>query len=72
MRKGVTYKFNIVNLIKPESSYNQGMKPLFYSKKEAGAIDSQGIGWYRDGSNICYYQNQLKKKGGGNFYTLSF
>lgn len=31
MKKGVTYKFNIVNLIKPESSYNQGMKPLFYS-----------------------------------------
>jgi len=39
MKKGVTYKFNIVNLVKPESSYNQGMKPLFYSKKEAAAND---------------------------------
>lgn len=29
------YKFNIINLIKPDSSYNQGMKPLLYSKKEA-------------------------------------
>ena len=37
MRKGVNYKFNIVNLLKPDSSFNQGMKPLFYSKKEADA-----------------------------------
>ena len=34
-RKFTTYKFNIVNLVKPESSYNQGMKPLVYSRKEA-------------------------------------
>lgn len=34
-RKNLKYKFNFVNLIKPESSYNQGMKPLIYSKKEA-------------------------------------
>ena len=48
------YKFNIINLIKPESSYNEGMKPLLYSVK--GAKDeNQGIGWIRDGVNICYY-----------------
>lgn len=35
MRRGLKYKFNFVNLVKPESSYNQGMKPLVYSKKEA-------------------------------------
>ena len=29
-KKDVMYKFNIINLIKPESSYNQGMKPLIY------------------------------------------
>ena len=39
VRKGVTYKFNFVNLVKPESSYNQGMKPLIYSKKEADSND---------------------------------
>ena len=39
VRKGVTYKFNFVNLVKPESSYNQGMKPLIYSKKEAESND---------------------------------
>ena len=33
-KKDIRYKFNIINLIKPESSYNQGMKPLLYSKKE--------------------------------------
>lgn len=34
-RKDITYKFNIINLIKPESSYNEGMKPLLYSSKGA-------------------------------------
>ena len=33
-KKDVRYKFNIINLIKPESSYNQGMKPLLYSTKD--------------------------------------
>lgn len=71
-KKFTTYKFNIVNLVKPESSYNQGMKPLIYSKKESEMNDGKGIGWYRDGQNIVYYQNSLKKKGGGFYYTLTF
>ena len=45
-RKDVTYKFNIINLIKPDSSYNQGQKPLIYSNKVA---DLERIGWMRDG-----------------------
>jgi cytosolic carboxypeptidase protein 2/3 len=69
-RKDVTYKFNIINLIKPESSYNQGMKPLVYSKREADY--ESGIGWQRDCENICYFQNAMKKKGGGFYFTLSF
>jgi hypothetical protein len=52
-RKDIPYKFNIINLIKPESSYNQGMKPLTYSKREAD--QESGIGWLREGDNICYY-----------------
>lgn len=36
-----------MNLIKPESSYNEGMKPLFYSTKEAS--EESGIGWERCG-----------------------
>ena len=32
-RKDVEYKFMIINLMKPDSLYNSGMKPLFYSEK---------------------------------------
>jgi hypothetical protein len=35
------------------------MKPLIYSQKEA---EANNIGWYRDGYNIAYYQNQRKRK----------
>lgn len=30
------------------------------------------MGWYRDGYDICYYQNNLKRKSGDFFYTLCF
>lgn len=58
-RKDVKYRFNIVNLMKPDSNYNQGMKPLIYSTKLA---EEKQIGWYRDGLNIAYYQSSRKKK----------
>lgn len=58
-RKDRTYRFNIVNLMKPDSNYNQGTKPLVYSKIEA---ETNQLGWYRDGSNIAYYQSARKKK----------
>ena len=35
VRKDVEYKFTIINLMKPDSLYNSGMKPLFYSEKQA-------------------------------------
>jgi len=70
VRKNTRYKFNIINLIKPDSSYNQGQKPLLYSSKEAARPG--GIGWYREGENICYYQNSMKRKGGGFYHTLTF
>ena len=56
-------------MIKNDSSHNQGQKPLMYSKKTA---DLEGIGWQRTGHNIVYYQNSMKKKGGGFYHTLSF
>jgi hypothetical protein len=58
-RKNQVYRFNIVNLMKPDSTYNKGMKPLLYSVKEA---EQGGLGWYRDGQNIAYYQNSRKSK----------
>merc|ERR1719262_1550345 len=34
-RKGPTYRFNMINMVKPGSVYNEGMRPLIYSCKEA-------------------------------------
>ena len=45
--------------MKPDSTYNMGMKPVIYSVKDA---EKQGFGWQRDGFNIAYYQNQRKRK----------
>jgi cytosolic carboxypeptidase protein 2/3 len=53
VRSNTKYRFNIINLVKTDSSYNAGQKPLFYSSKEASRPG--GIGWYRDGDNIAYY-----------------
>ena len=49
----------MVNMMKPDSNYNQGMKPLIYSEKEA---EINKIGWQRDGFNIAYYQSSRKKR----------
>ena len=57
-RRFRTYQFNITNFIKPESSYNEGMKPLIYSKKES---ESGKTGWLRAGEDIAYYQSVNKK-----------
>lgn len=68
MRRGVKYKFNIINLIKPDSLYNNGMKPLLYSES---AARHSGRGWIRAGTDICYYQNNIKRKN-GYFYTFTW
>ncbi|XP_077989987.1 uncharacterized protein LOC144444443 isoform X3 [Glandiceps talaboti] len=52
--RGVTYKFNIVNLLKRDSLYNHGMRPLVYSEK--GAVEN-GTGWIRTGHHISYSRN---------------
>jgi len=58
-RKDKVYRFNIVNFMKPDSNYNQGMKPLVYSVKEAA---ENSMGWTRDGFNIAYYQGARKRR----------
>lgn len=68
-RAGFAYRINIINMIKPDSLYNYGMKPCVYSKIEAEQCKR---GWRREGLDICYYQNNIKKKAGGNYYTLTF
>nr|XP_006212408.2 cytosolic carboxypeptidase 2 isoform X1 [Vicugna pacos]XP_031546539.1 cytosolic carboxypeptidase 2 isoform X1 [Vicugna pacos] len=53
-RKDATYRFTIVNLLKPKSLYTVGMKPLMYSQLDA---KTHSIGWRREGDEIKYYRN---------------
>lgn len=63
-------KFNILNFSKPDSLYNQGMKILMYSNKEN--LNS-GAGWYREGGNISYFANYIRRAGSQKtYFTLSF
>lgn len=50
-------RFSIVNLMKPDSLYSNGMRPLFYSQKKA---ELKKVGWHRAGDNITYYKNDLQ------------
>lgn len=68
-RRNVEYRFNIINLLKPDSLYNVGMKPLVYSEK---AALTRGVGWIREGGDICYYTNNMKRKFGGYYSNLCF
>jgi hypothetical protein len=67
MITGVPYKFQIINLMKPKSLYNEGMKPLMYSAIAA----NNSIGWRRCGEQISYTQNTDDSDQSLTF-TLSF
>lgn len=56
--KNKTYRINIINLIKPDSLYNNGMKVLQYSLKNA---TNNWNGWFWGGRDILYKQNSYKK-----------
>ncbi|XP_034390887.1 cytosolic carboxypeptidase 2 [Cyclopterus lumpus] len=53
MKAGVTYRFTIINLMKSNSLYSHGMRPLLYSER----ANEKGVGWQRAGSNIRHYRN---------------
>lgn len=55
-----SFAFNIVNLMKYDSLYNEGLLPLVKSEREGGE-------WKRGGFAVAYYQNAGRKS-----YTLSF
>ncbi|XP_036883902.1 cytosolic carboxypeptidase 2 isoform X2 [Sturnira hondurensis] len=67
-RKDATYRFTIVNLLKPKSLYTVGMKPLVYSQLDAS---TRNIGWRREGSEIRYYKNNMDD-GQQPFYCLTW
>lgn len=57
---GFTYKFNIMNLQKDDSSYNYGMKPFIYSVSKNNSENTNH--WVRGCQNITYNKNSLKTK----------
>uniref|UniRef100_A0A8C9IQ46 Cytosolic carboxypeptidase 2 n=1 Tax=Piliocolobus tephrosceles TaxID=591936 RepID=A0A8C9IQ46_9PRIM len=67
-RKDATYRFTIVNLLKPKSLYTVGMKPLLYSQMDA---NTRNIGWRREGNEIKYYKNNTDD-GQQPFYCLTW
>lgn len=71
--KGLTVRFNILNLAKPDSLYNEGMGILCYSTVKSKRDNDAG--WYRMGKDICYYQNNFKRENvrfQRYYYTLTF
>jgi hypothetical protein len=63
-------KFNIVNFSKSGSLFNHGMKVLVYSEAENAAT---GVGWFRDGEAIRYFNNGIRRSGlTKTYYTLTF
>ncbi|XP_060684991.1 cytosolic carboxypeptidase 3-like [Hemiscyllium ocellatum] len=68
MQPAVQYRFTIINLMKPTSLYNMGMKPLLYSTKDA---ELHKIGWRRVGSQIKYYRNNYSNSK-HHYYSLTW
>ena len=88
VKKGASYKFNIINLLKNDSLYNQGLRPLMLStrsmsagglgdKTGEGGVEGRGAGgnargWRRCGRQVRYVANGPARKYGEGFYTLTF
>ncbi|KAM9302117.1 cytosolic carboxypeptidase 2 [Gastrophryne carolinensis] len=67
-KKGIPYRFTITNLMKSNSLYNAGMKPLLYSEQDAAV---RGEGWKREGKDIKYCRNP-HSQGGRSLYLLTW
>nr|XP_045047000.2 cytosolic carboxypeptidase 3 [Desmodus rotundus] len=65
---GIVYRFTIINFTKPASLYSRGMRPLFYSEKEA---ETHNIGWQRIGDQIKYYRNNPGQDG-RHYFSLTW
>ncbi|KAH8421133.1 hypothetical protein KR222_004671, partial [Zaprionus bogoriensis] len=74
--RNMLYRFSIVNLVKSDSLYNDGMRPVMYSTLGA---KEKNEGWRRCGNNISYYRNDDESTNNNNeedednsSYTLTF
>jgi len=55
------YRFNIINLLKPDSLYNSGLRPLAHS---AARQRREGVGWARAGESVAYHATPVAARGG--------
>lgn len=60
-RKGQTYKFNVMNMIKPDFLYNQGLKVLLYSTKRH--INDNSMAYIEKQSDIKEKSLSLRANG---------
>lgn len=74
-KAGHRVRFSIMNLMKYDSLYNNGLKPLVLSAKKERW---EGLGWHRAGDSVAYYQNNIPRTPSADtrlppfHYTLSF
>lgn len=63
------YRFNIVNMEKLGSTFNEGQKPLCLFVPDA-ADPTESLTWQRVGDDILYYRNSLKRPPRENFFEM--
>ncbi|KAL4487062.1 hypothetical protein ABPG72_001514 [Tetrahymena utriculariae] len=70
-QKNQIVRFNLVNLMKNDSLFNYGMRPVVFSKKKN---EQEQQGWFRGGFNISYFKNQILRESQEkkSYYTLQF
>lgn len=56
-KKNQKIKLNIINLVKKESLFSYGLKPLVFSEKAS----KNGHTWHRSGYKVCYEENNIKR-----------
>ncbi|CAL1284820.1 unnamed protein product [Larinioides sclopetarius] len=76
MKANCPYTFNIINMEKSSSQFNEGMCPVMFSVRNH--IEKKQ-GWIRVGSDICYFRNHYTQGPSTNsilrnkpYYTLTF
>ena len=60
----------MLNLMKDDSLYSQGMQPFVYSRKRH--LEGDGVQWHREGFNIEYYYNDLTTRTSGKTLDMAF
>lgn len=68
----MTIKFNIVNLTKKYSLFEDGMKPCIFSESR---YEKRNVGWVREGMKVNYTENEKFLRDSNSkksYYQLSF